>query len=307
MKKRRKKGLTGEVSKRRKMIAVLFMTPTFILLFGFIVIPIVYGFGISLFRYNLAMPAASRVFCGFANYVEVIGNSDFRNAFAWTLIFVAIAVTGTVILAMILALALNSSLMRGFAGRLVKTAFILPMMLCPLIVANIWYIIFAPDYGLVNSTLARLHMSTISFFGETWWARLAILVVEFWWGTPYIMIILLAALTTVPVELLEAAQLEGAGKIQAFFKITLPCISGFVVLVISIRLMDALRMFDISFALTEGGPSKRTQTIAYFIYETGFKYLKVGEASAAAFLLFLLIIMVTLLFGIWSRKIVSVE
>ena len=121
------------------------------------------------------------------------------------------------------------------------------------------------------------------------------------------MIILLAALTTVPNELTEAAQIEGARKDQIFFRITLPYISGFVILVISIRLMDALRMFDISFALTEGGPQKSTETIAFYIYETGFKYLKVGEASAASFILFLLIALVTFLFIRITRKAAAVD
>ena len=98
------------------------------------------------------MPASTRTFCGLANYKSVLSNPDFRHSFSWTLEFVVIAVTGTVFLAMLLALALNSPKVKGFIGRLVKTAFILPMMLCPLIVANIWYIIFAPNYGLINST-----------------------------------------------------------------------------------------------------------------------------------------------------------
>ena len=284
------------ITQKRKLISILFILPTFLLLFLFIVIPILYGFKISFQNYNIAMPASTRVFCGLTNYKNVLANPDFIQSFSWTLEFVFIAVSGTIVLAMLLALALNSPTVKGLAGRLAKTAFILPMMLCPLIVANIWYIIFAPNYGLINSTLNRLQMSAISFFGDTFWARFAVLTVEFWWGTPYVMIILLAALTTVPAELLESAQLEGANKLQTFFHVTLPCIASFVVLVVSIRLMDALRMFDISYALTEGGPSRSTQTIAYFIYETGFKYLKVGEASAAAFLLFSLIIIITFLF-----------
>lgn len=291
----------------RKRAAVLFILPSAVVLTAFIVAPIIYGFYISLLNYNLAMPASSRKFVGLKNYVTVFSSGDFRQAMLWTAIFVVISVTGTVILAMALALFLNSPKLKGFTGRFVKTVFILPMMLCPLVVSNIWYIIFAPNYGLINSTLNRLGASTISFFGNTFWARLAILTVEFWWATPYIMIILLAALTTVPNELTEAAQIEGAGKARIFFRITLPCISNFVVLVISIRLMDALRMFDISFALTEGGPQKSTETIAFYIYETGFKYLKVGEASAASFILFLLIALVTFLFIRFTRKMTSAE
>lgn len=304
---RKEAGMKKKGSRRRRKAAVLFVLPSAIVLIAFIVVPIVYGFYISLLNYNLAMPAAARRFVGLKNYITVFSSGDFRQAMLWTAIFVVVSVSGTVILAMALALLLNSPRLSGLAGRFAKTVFILPMMLCPLVVSNIWYIIFAPNYGLINSTLNRLGASTISFFGNTFWARLAILVVEFWWATPYIMIILLAALTTVPNELMEAAQIEGAGKRQIFFRITLPCISNFVVLVISIRLMDALRMFDIAFALTEGGPQKSTETIAFYIYETGFKYLKVGEASAASFILFLLIALVTFLFIRISRKISPAE
>lgn len=304
---RKETGMKKKGSRRKRKAAVLFVLPSAIILTAFIVVPIIYGFYISLLNYNLAMPAAARRFVGLKNYVTVFSSGDFRQAMLWTAIFVVVSVSGTVILAMALALLLNSPRLSGLAGRLAKTVFILPMMLCPLVVSNIWYIIFAPNYGLINSTLNRLGASTISFFGNTFWARLAILVVEFWWATPYIMIILLAALMTVPNELMEAAQIEGAGKGQIFFRITLPCISNFVVLVISIRLMDALRMFDIAFALTEGGPQKSTETIAFYIYETGFKYLKVGEASAASFILFLLIALVTFLFIRISRKIAPAE
>ena len=163
------------INQKRKLISILFILPTFLLLFLFIIVPILYGFKISFQNYNIAMPASTRTFCGLANYKSVLSNPDFRHSFSWTLEFVVIAVTGTVFLAMLLALALNSPKVKGFIGRLVKTAFILPMMLCPLIVANIWYIIFAPNYGLINSTLSRIQMSTISFFGDTFWARFAIL------------------------------------------------------------------------------------------------------------------------------------
>ena len=291
---------------KRGRAAILFILPSAVVLTAFILVPILYGFVISLMNYNLAMPASTRRFVGLKNYITVFSSGDFRESMLWTAIFVAISVSGTVVLAMALALLLNSPKLKGITGRLAKTIFILPMMLCPLVVSNIWYIIFAPNYGLINSSLNRMGMATVSFFGNTFWARFAILVVEFWWATPYIMIILLAALTTVPNELTEAAQIEGARKDQIFFRITLPYISGFVILVISIRLMDALRMFDISFALTEGGPQKSTETIAFYIYETGFKYLKVGEASAASFILFLLIALVTFLFIRITRKAAAV-
>lgn len=282
--------------RKRKIYALLFMGPAILVLVLFLVVPICYGFGISFMDFNLAKPASARTFIGLNNYKAILNNSHFWNSIKFTLGFMIVGVIGTVVLAMLLALALNSSMVKGLIGRFTKSIFILPMMLCPVVVANIWYIIFAPNYGLINSTLSRLDMNTISFLGDTLWARLALIIVEFWWGTPYIMIILLAALTTVPAKLYEAAQLDGAGKVQCFFYITLPSIRNFIILVVAIRLMDTLRMFDISFTLTEGGPQKTTQTISYFIYERGFEYINTGQASAASMFLFLTIAIITFVF-----------
>lgn len=278
---------------QKKRAAILFITPGFLVMTAFLVVPIVYGFSISLMNYNMSMPADMRRFVGFANYITVFRDVNFRRSILWTFSFATIAVGGTVVMALILALALNTRHFQGFGGRLVKTTFILPMMLCPLVVSNIWYIVFAPNYGLINSTLGRLGLQTVSFLGDTFWARFAIIVVEFWWGTPYVMIILLAALTTVSAELYEAADIEGANGLQKLLNVTLPSISHFIILVISIRVMDALRMFDISYALTEGGPQRTTETISVYIYRTAFSNFKAGEGTAAAFILFAIVAVAT--------------
>lgn len=296
MKMMEKKKRKTTYENKRKKAAILFILPTAIVLVFFIVLPIIYGFSISLRKYNVAMPKNMRSFCGFSNYIKAFQNKDFLNSLSWTFEFVAVSVSGTVLLSLALALILNSPRVKGGIGRLIKTIFILPMMLCPVIVSNIWYIIFAPTYGLINSALARIGVDTISFFGESFWARFALFITEFWLATPYVMIILLAALSTVPNDMIEAAKLEGASKIQLLFHVTLPSISSFMILVVSIRLMDALRMFDLSFALTKGGPSKTTQTISYYIYQTGFQNLQVGDASAAAFILLIIIALITFIF-----------
>ena len=117
-------------------------------------VPILYGLGISFTNYNMSMPAHMRRYVGLANYAKVLKDQAFQNSIGWTFAFAGIAVVGTVFLAMTLALALNSPCMQGLHGRLIKTGFILPMMLCPLVVSNVWYIIFAPNYGLIHSRLS---------------------------------------------------------------------------------------------------------------------------------------------------------
>lgn len=298
-----KKVPSGSMMRQRKRVGFLFTLPALLVLVLCMLVPILYGFGISMTNYNMSMPASMRKFVGLTNYAKVLQDATFQGAIGWTFSFAGIAVVGTVILAMLLALALNSSCMQGLHGRLIKTGFILPMMLCPLVVANVWYIIFAPNYGLINSLLNQWGLPTISFMGNTFWAKFAIIVVELWWGTPYVMIILLAALTTVPAELYEAADIEGASAIQKFFKITLPSISSFLVLVVSIRVMDALRMFDVSYALTEGGPQRTTETISVYIYRTAFSSFKAGEGAAAAFILFFMVAAATFLFMKLSSRV----
>lgn len=290
------------IRQRRKRAGFLFALPSFVVLVLFMLVPILYGLGISFTNYNLSMPAHMRRYVGLANYAKVLKDQAFQNSIGWTFAFAGIAVVGTVFLAMTLALALNSPCMQGLHGRLIKTGFILPMMLCPLVVSNVWYIIFAPNYGLINSLLHQCGMPTVGFLGNTFWAKFSIIIVELWWGTPYVMIILLAALTTVPSELYEAADIEGANQPQKFFRITLPCISQFLVLVISIRVMDALRMFDVSYALTEGGPQRTTETISVYIYRSAFSSFKAGEGAAAAFILFFLVAAATFLFMLLSKR-----
>ena len=141
---------------KRGRAAILFILPSAVVLTAFIVVPILYGFVISLMNYNLAMPASTRRFVGLKNYITVFSSGDFRESMLWTAIFVAISVSGTVVLAMALALLLNSPKLKGITGRLAKTIFILPMMLCPLVVSNIWYIIFDQDALFLSRQFLRI-------------------------------------------------------------------------------------------------------------------------------------------------------
>ena len=296
---------TNMMQRRRKRAACLFVLPSLTVLVLFMLVPILYGFGISLTNYNMSMPASMRKFTGLDNYVSVLQDDYFLHAMTWTFAFAGIAVLLTVLLALALALALHTPYMQGVHGRLIKTAFIMPMMLCPLVVSNVWYIIFAPNYGLINAALYQLGKQTISFMGDPFYAKMAIIIVELWWGTPYVMIILLAALTTVPEELYEAAELEGANGLQKLRHITLPSIMPFMMLVISIRVMDALRMFDISYALTDGGPQRSTETISVYIYRTAFSSFQAGQGAAAAFVLFAIVSFATFLFMRISRRFIN--
>jgi len=293
--------------KRRRRVALAFATPGIIALIVFMFVPIIYAFTISLRKYNMAMPANKRVYCGFENYADVVTNRHFTASIEWTLLFALLAVIGTVCLAMLIALALNSPFVKGLLGRLIKTVFLVPMMACPLVIGYVWKIVYAPNYGLLNAAFNWLGLPTVYWTATTEMAKVSIMITELWWGTPYVMIILLAALSTVSPDLYEAADIEGANRWQKFWNITVPSIMNFIVLVLSLRIMDALKMFDLAYSLTEGGPSRSTETMAYFVYTTSFSQNKLGLGSAAAFILFAIVAVFTMIFKALTRRLSKLD
>lgn len=280
---------------QRKRSSLLFMLPALLLLLCFLVLPALYGFGTSFTFYNSAMPSSAIRFVGFDNYRNVLTDSYFQSTVAWTLVFSLISVVSTVLLGLLIALALGGRLL-GRAGRAYKAIFILPMMLAPIVVSSIWYLLFAPIYGLINVVLAQLGLPSVSWLGDATAARAAVLIADLWMSTPFCTIILLAGLTTVPTEMYESASLEGAGAFAQFRLITLPMIRTFLGLIVSMRMMDSLRVFDIIYVLTKGGPERVTETMGLYIYRTAFRYFDVGKGSAASFLLFLLIAAITFVY-----------
>ncbi|MEK3720658.1 carbohydrate ABC transporter permease [Paenibacillus sp. FSL H8-0034] len=279
----------------------VFIGPSMLFIIVLSIFPIFYSLYLSFLSYNLSMPATTIKFNGLNNYLYMLTNKTFIGSIAWTLSFSISVVALNVILGMSLALLLNSSLMER-ASDFFKTAFILPMMLAHVVSATIWKLMFSPVYGILNNILMMLGYDKVNWTADTYNARFAIILVELWGSTPFCMLIFLAALKTVPKELYESALIDGANRIRTFFGITLPLIRNFLALVVSIRIMDSLRMFDIVYTLTNGGPGDDTETIGTTIYKTAFRYSDIGAGSAGAFLFFILIVIVTLVFLKLIRK-----
>lgn len=278
------------LNRRKKAAAAGFILPAGIFLFLFSVVPMLYSLGISFFQYNTAMSADTIKFNGLANYVSVLTNRQFWDSALWTVSFAVIVVILNIVLGMTLAVALTTKLLPKLSAVL-KIIFILPMMIAPIVTATIWKLMFSPIYGVLNGILVSLGLDRVNWFADIIPARIAIIVVEVWATTPLCMLILMAALKTVPEELLEAAKIDGASAVKRFFFITLPLIKKFIVLIVMIRFMDAIRMFDIVYNLTNGGPGTATETMASTIYKMAFRYFNVGEGSAGAYIFFLIILL----------------
>lgn len=278
------------LNRRKKAAAAGFILPAGIFLFLFSVVPMLYSLGISFFQYNTAMSADTIKFNGLANYVSVLTNRQFWDSELWTVSFAVIVVILNIVLGMTLAVALTTKLLPKLSAVL-KIIFILPMMIAPIVTATIWKLMFSPIYGVLNGILVSLGLDRVNWFADIIPARIAIIVVEVWATTPLCMLILMAALKTVPEELLEAAKIDGASAVKRFFFITLPLIKKFIVLIVMMRFMDAIRMFDIVYNLTNGGPGTATETMASTIYKMAFRYFNVGEGSAGAYIFFLIILL----------------
>ena len=159
-----------------------------------------------------------------------------------------------------------------------------------------------PVYGVVNNTFALLNLPQPNWLGETFYARVAIIIVEIWMATPFCVLVFQAALKTVSTEMIEAARVDGASGVKIFFSITLPTIRNFIALVVSMRISDALRAFDAVMQLTNGAPGASTETIGTTIYKTAFRYNNVGQGSAGAFIFFVVVSIVAVTTMVLMRK-----
>lgn len=282
-------GVVRRMHKSKRGWAVFFIGPAVLFLLVFSVVPMAYSLGLSFLHYNTAMAADTVRFVGLENYLSVLTDKGFWDSALWTFLFAVSAVGLNVLIGLTLAVALNTKLLPRLSKGL-KIVFIMPMMIAPIVTATIWKLMFSPIYGVLNGILVSLGLDRVNWFADVLPARIAIIVVEVWATTPLCMLILMAALQTVPEEMLEAARIDGAAWWEQFKQIVLPLIKKFILLVVTLRFMDAIRMFDIVYNLTNGGPGTATETLASTIYKTAFRYFNVGEGSAGAYIFFLIII-----------------
>lgn len=271
---------------------IIFIAPAVIFLILFSIVPMIYSFGISLTNYNLYFASSDAKFVGIKNYIKILSDSAFRSSIAWTFAFSIIVVTLDLIFGLVLALLLTSEMLER-RGRVLKTVMIIPMMIAPTVIGSIWGLMFSPNYGVINNILISLGFSAVNWTTVEFPAKLAIILVEMWSSIPFCLLIFMGALKTVSVDLYEAAMLDGAGSIKIFFRITLPLIRNFVAMVVTIRVMDSLRAFDVIYTLTSGGPGTETETIGMNIYKTAISYSKVGLGSAGAFLFLIVIALIS--------------
>jgi ABC-type sugar transport system permease subunit len=247
-------------------------------------VPLLWAGWESLHVHDLRMPWLGRPFVGLANYVEAVGDARFRAALVHTAGFAAVSVTLELVLGTLLALALDGA-RRGVA----RTAALLPWAIPTVVVALVWRFLFDGPASAANEVGRVLGLSDapIVWFSEPRLAWVPIVLADVWKTTPFVALLLRAALQNVPAELVEAARSDGAGAWQRFWHVSFPTLRPALLVALLFRALDAFRVFDLVFVLTAGGPGTATEPVALYTFQVLLRDLRFGYGSALSMTIFL--------------------
>ena len=269
-----------------------FLAPMVILLFGLTIYPVLYGINTSFTNLNLARPHIETSYVGFDNYVAMYQSNSFRRVVQNTVLFVGGAVAAQFVVGFGLALLLNRQLP---ARGLIRTLLLLPLMVTPVVAALVWSLFYNPSSGIINQGLMALGVrSPPIWLGDPSIALISIIIADTWQWAPFIMLLMLAGLQTIPKDFYEAAQIDGATGWASFRYITVPVLMPLIGVVLLFRIMDAFKVFEKIYILTGGGPGLATETIIFHAYRQGFGFWNMGYASAIAVLAFIMVLVATL-------------
>jgi multiple sugar transport system permease protein len=264
-----------------------FIIPALVIVIGVIVFPWAFTIWMSLNEWKVGAPTT---FVGLANYLRLPGDARFVEAVWHTLVYTALSVILPLIFGTFAACVFHARFpLRGF----LRGLFIMPMMATPVAIALIWTMMFHPQLGVLNYLLSLIGLPPQLWIFHPATVIPSLVLVETWQWTPLVMLIVLGGLAAIPAEPYESAQIDGASGWQVFRFITFPLITPFLFIAAMVRTIDAVKSFDIIFAMTQGGPGTASETINLYLYSVAFIYYDVGYASAMACVFFVLIIALT--------------
>ncbi|KHE72872.1 carbohydrate ABC transporter permease [Halobacillus sp. BBL2006] len=273
----------------------MFIGPAVLLLSLFSLIPIVIAFVISFTDMNLKGLAdwSNITFIGFENYKDLFSDSTFIKSIFNTLFYVVIGVPLVIICSLSIALLLNYG--TSWVFNTFRAVFYMPSITNIIAVAVIWGYLYNTEYGLFNYLLSFLSVENVPWLEEPTIAKISLILLAVWKGIGINMIIFLAALQGIPKSYYEAAEMDGANRLQVLFNVTLPLLRYATFFVTVTTLIGWMQFFEEPFVMTDGGPLDGTISIALFIYKEGFQFSEFGYAAAGSFILFAMIILVTLI------------
>ena len=280
--------------RREKLVALLLLAPAVLYLLALSVYPTIYSLWIAFHNYSLYRQ--DRIsFSGIDNFTDLLDSDVFKQSFRVTLVFAASAVLVELVLGFAIAVLLDRK-MRGVNA--LRTLLMIPVLISPVAMGLTFRYIFAPTYGLLTYLLRLVHIPSPDWTVSVTWALPVVIFADVWQWTPFVALILLSGMQSVSTEVTEAAELDGLTEWQKLWRIVVPLIRPVLLVVVLIRLIDSIRMFDLVFVMTRGGPGSTTEVLSLFSYVTGFASGDMGSASAIAWVT---VVIVNVLVAVFLR------
>ncbi len=282
------------LTQRDSFWALLFVLPAFMGTFIFIIIPIFMSLGLSFVDWNLI---SKPEFVAFDNYIGLFKNPVFYKVLWNTLYYAFITAVLSIILPLLLAVALDSKI-KG--ASFFKVAYFIPFVTPMVVVAIVWAWIFDPNYGILNWVFGL--DNAIKWLYDKDFAMPALIIVSVWKNIGYNMVILLAGLQAIPESINEASEIDGATGLKRFFLVTLPLLSPTLFFVSIMTVISSFQVFDLIYLMTQGGPENSTMVMVYWLYKQAFEFFNIGQASAIAYILFIIILVLTYIQWVTRKK-----
>lgn len=275
-----------------------FLAPAGIVLIFALLYPVGYLTFASFFDWRMGTPFANAEFSGIDNYVWILQDPNFRESFMVTMTFASVVVA----LEMIIGVGLALMLERPIKGMSVfRTIFILPMMIAPIVVGLVWRYMYNPQFGIINKTLKQWGFSSIPWLSSPDWALPSVIIADIWQWTPFIFILSLAALQSLPKSALEASRIDGATGWQQIIYIKIPLMMPVLVVAALLRMIDAFKVLEVIFIMTNGGPGLSTEILSLQIYKTAFVSWELGRAAALSNILLAIVMVITVTMFIYTK------
>jgi multiple sugar transport system permease protein len=272
----------------RKRIAKpwIMVLPSLCVMLAVVIFPLLYSLRLSFIQWDALVPGQK--FVGFKNFVQVLLDKRFLASLIHTGVLLAGIITIEFLLGFLLALCLLEEFK---LKKLVTATFILPVTIIPTVTGFIWKLMLDARYGPINHMLSIMFRRDVQYtwLAHTNTAYLSLIITDVWQWTPFMILVLLAGLVALPKDTLEAADIDGASEWQKIRFVTLPMLKPVIVVALLIRSLDLLKLFDIVFAMTQGGPGTSTETLSYYIYRNGFEYFRMGYTAAMSYVVLVIV------------------
>ena len=266
------------------LLPVLFLLPTMLIVLVVLLVPFCYGLYVSLFRYDIGTQLSADRFVGLGNYAAALTDKVFIKSAVNTIGFSLMATAGDLVLGTLIAVLLCR--LRERQSGILRAVFTMPLLVSPIIVGLIWRYMYDPTSGLIYWVLSLFGLGLAQVPGLTSGstALLSVCVAHWWQVTPFVILVVTAGLVSIPLDQYEAAHVDGANAFTVFFRITLPQLTRMYMVILIVSGVDTVKVFDIIYALTQGGPANSTLSLSIYAYKNAFEMYKMGYAMAVSVL-----------------------